>query len=167
MKKACSFLLGLVLLATRPAQAQFTYTTNGGTVTITGYTGAGGPVTIPSTLGGLSVTGIGTDAFFESEITSVTIPASVVNIGEGPFDDCILLSTITVNPGNPAYVSLDGVLFDISRTTLVQYPLYKTGTSYVIPGSVVTIGADAFGASDYLISVTIPDGVTSIGNGAF
>ena len=40
-------------------QAQFTYTTNNGTITITGYTGSGGAVTIPGTINGLPVTSIG------------------------------------------------------------------------------------------------------------
>ena len=54
----------LVLLAPpAPVQAQFDYTYNGdGTVTITGYTGPGGDVTIPSTINALPVTSIGYDA---------------------------------------------------------------------------------------------------------
>ena len=35
----------------------YTYTVNGGVATITGYTGAGGAITIPSTLGGASNSG--------------------------------------------------------------------------------------------------------------
>ena len=47
----------LMLLALpAPVQAQFNYTTNNGTITITGYTGSGGAVTIPSTINGLPVT---------------------------------------------------------------------------------------------------------------
>ena len=38
---------------------EFNYTTNNGTITITGYTGPGGAVTIPSTINGLPVTSIG------------------------------------------------------------------------------------------------------------
>jgi hypothetical protein len=44
------------------ARGQFNYQTNAGstnTLTITGYTGAGGVVAIPSTINGLAVTGIG------------------------------------------------------------------------------------------------------------
>ena len=53
-------LLPLLLLAL-PAvvQAQYTYTTNNGAITITGYTGPGGAVTIPSMTNGLPVTSIG------------------------------------------------------------------------------------------------------------
>ena len=54
-------LLPLLLLLTLPAvvQAQFNYTTNNGTITITGYTGPGGAVAIPDTIDGLPVTRIG------------------------------------------------------------------------------------------------------------
>jgi hypothetical protein len=50
-------ILALLLLALcNLAQAQFTYTTNNGTITITGYTGPGGALTIPSTIAGMLVT---------------------------------------------------------------------------------------------------------------
>ena len=44
----------MLLLLTLPAavQAQFTYTTNAGAITITGYTGPGGAVTVPGTTNG-------------------------------------------------------------------------------------------------------------------
>ena len=74
-------LLPLLLLLTLPprVQAQFNYTTNNGTITITGYTGSGGAVTIPDripdTTNGLPVTSIGSSAFFDcTSLTSVTIP---------------------------------------------------------------------------------------------
>jgi hypothetical protein len=59
MKRTWPFLLGLLLLAAPAAQAQFTYTTNNGTITITGYTGPGGAVTNPSAINGLAVTIVG------------------------------------------------------------------------------------------------------------
>ena len=65
MKTCFRVLLPLLLLLALPAavQAQFTYTTNNGAITITGYTGPGGAVTIPSTINGLPVTSIGDQAF--------------------------------------------------------------------------------------------------------
>ena len=51
-------LVPLLLLLALPTavQAQFTLTTNGGALTITGYTGSGGTVVIPSATNGLPVT---------------------------------------------------------------------------------------------------------------
>jgi hypothetical protein len=69
-------LLALPMLA----QAQFTFTTNNGAITITGYNAAAGlNVVIPATTNGYPVTGIKADAFLESSITTVTIPNSVTN----------------------------------------------------------------------------------------
>ena len=64
LRTACAMKL-LLLLLTLPAvvQAQFNYTTNNGTITITGYTGPGGAVAIPDTINGLPVTSIGDYAF--------------------------------------------------------------------------------------------------------
>lgn len=81
-----SFLLpvlvaGLGWLMTLPANAQFTYVT-GGTITITGYTGPGGDVTIPNTINGLPVTTIGSFAFTgHTNISGVMIPDGVISIG--------------------------------------------------------------------------------------
>ena len=61
LRTACAMRLLLLLLLTLPAvgKAQFNYTTDNGAITITGYTGPGGAVTIPDTINGLPVTSIG------------------------------------------------------------------------------------------------------------
>src|SRR5688572_30005781 len=82
-----------VLILPAVAQAQFSYTTINGTITITGYTGPGGAVAIPDTINGLPVTSIGDYAFTQrTSLTSVTIPDSVTTIGESAFESCSLTS---------------------------------------------------------------------------
>src|SRR5260221_4676128 len=76
-------LLTFLLLAWPAAmQAQFTFFTNNGAITITGYTGSAGVVVIPSTTNGYPVTRIGDNAFSDKHsLTSIIIPNSVTNIG--------------------------------------------------------------------------------------
>ena len=76
----------LLLLLPAVAQAQFSYTTINNTITITGYTGPGGTVSIPATINGLPVTSIGDRVFVDhTSLTGITIPNSVTNIGDYAF----------------------------------------------------------------------------------
>jgi hypothetical protein len=241
------------------AQAQFTFTTNNGAITITGYTGFGGAVTVPGTINGRTVSSIGNEAFYQcTNLQSVTIPDSVTNIGHGAFafcgnlncitipdsvtrigtyafwnctnltsatlstniasidvsafescvnltnaaipigvtnignsafqncfnlssvtiyakvagvgrnalDACGSLTAILVAPENANYTSMDGVLLNKSQTALIQCPGGKAG-SYTVPNSVANIGNFAFDSCAVLASVAISSGLTSIGDSAF
>ena len=64
--------------------------------TITGYTGEGGDVEIPSTIDGVPVTSIDEYAFFQSSVKSVIIPDSVTSIGNRAFQACFDLTSITL-----------------------------------------------------------------------
>ena len=172
----------------------YTYTVSNGKATITDYSNSssyGGAITIPSTLGGYPVTSIGSYAFLDctsltsvtipdsvtsigddafcycDRLTSVTIPDSVTSIGDHAFSSCTSLTSIDVDQNSTKYCSVDGVLFNKDKTTLIQCPAGKTLTAYSIPDSVTSIGDYAFYYCTSLTSVTIPDSVTSIGDYAF
>ena len=106
-------------------------------------------------------------------LTCVTIPAALTNIGKNPFGRCENLTAIYVDEANPAYMAVDGVLFTKDGTTLVQYPAGKECTHYTIPNGVTTIGQGAFGSTYVaashckLTSITIPEQVTNIEGWAF
>ncbi len=160
MKTTRLFLLLLFAFAAA-ARAQFDFITNNGTAIITGYTGPGGAVSIPATLGGLPVTEIQGSGFEDKGITSVAISESVTNIQAQVFAPNDTLTSFTVATNNPAYSSAGGVLFDKSGAALVEYPPGVSG-SYTIPGNVTSVGQSAFAACYYLSGVTIPDSVTNI-----
>ena len=99
-------------------------------------------------------------------LTSVTIPRSVASIGDNAFDFCYNLRDISVDEGNEAYASVDGVLFNKERTVLVTYPAGKENTAYTIPDGVTNVGRSAFWDC-MLTSIVIPESVTKIEWGAF
>jgi hypothetical protein len=158
--------LALFFLTAAAAHAQFDFVTNNDTITITGYTGPAGAVTIPSTLGGLPVTAIQGSGFADKGITSVAIPNSVTNIQVQVFAFNDALKSFTVDTNNPAYSSAGGVLFTKSGTTLLDYPQGGSGI-YAIPNGVMTIETNAFFLCVGLTGVTFPASVTSLDDGAF
>jgi hypothetical protein len=77
------------------------------------------------------------------------------------------LTSITADNQNPAYASIDGILFDKSLQTIIAYPAGQQERTYAIPSSVTVIGERAFFDCGSLTNLTIPSSVRSIGEYAF
>ena len=108
---------------------------------------------------------IGDQAFYNTGISSITIPATVTSIGEGAFDGCDSLTSISVASGNSAYRSSDGALYNAAGTRLIFVPNGKGGSISIADGC-TTIGSGAF-AGNGITAVTLPSSVTTIETGAF
>ncbi len=104
---------------------------------LSGYSGSGGNVNIPSTVNGQAVTAIGAGAFEGSNITSVSIPSGVTKIGQTSFSDCKKLTS----------VSLPSTLTGIGDCA---FDGCSSLNSITIPDSVTSIGDDAFDGCDNL-----------------
>jgi len=118
---------------------EWTYSVENNQATIIGYTGAGGAVTIPSSVNGIPVVQIGASisaqstpvlGWYNNSVTSVIIPNGVMRIG--------------IN----AFLS------------------YANLTSVKLPSSLANVGAYAFSGCNNLPSVVLPSKQTTIGNSA-
>jgi hypothetical protein len=117
---------------------------------------------------GSGITSIGQQVFYGcTRLTSVTIPDSVTSIWYNAFSGCTSLAAINVDSGNSKFSSDNGVLYNNNKTTLVTYPVGKTGSTFTIPDGVTMIEGSAFSRCTGLTSITIPSSVTSIGSDAF
>ncbi|MCR5680758.1 MAG: leucine-rich repeat domain-containing protein [Prevotella sp.] len=112
-----------------------------------------------------------------SSLTSITIPNSVITIGESAFHGCNSLSDITI--GNSVTTIGADAFGDCPSLTSITIPNSVSNigdaafssctglTSITIPNSVTDIGNHAFNGCTGLTSITIPNSVTDIGNYAF
>lgn len=108
------------------------------------------------------------DAAFEgcSSLKTITLPAALKKISDGTFCACFSLTNITVSTQNNYFSSVDGVLFNKQKTTLITYPTGKNQTSYTVPESTDSIGDNAFYYSS-LRNIILPESLEEIGNKAF
>ena len=138
-------------------------------------------IAIPS-----SVNSIGDKAFWDCcSLTSIVIPDSVTSIGDGAFCGCSSLKYISIpksviclngNPFfrwdgkleclSPNFIYEDDVLFNKDKSKIISCR-DQVIISYIIPGSVTSIGDYAFEGCSFLSDIVIPTSVTSIGRGAF
>lgn len=99
-------------------------------------------------------------------ITSVNIPASVTQIDAGAFRCMTSLTGFVVSDSNANFVADNNVLFNKNKTILVAYPAAK-GPTYSLPNATTTIANYAFSYAQNMESITLNNGLTSIGYGAF
>ena len=115
-----------------------------------------------------SVSNIGQGAYHGCDsLTTVEIPATVKQIDSGAFSRCENLTAFVVDEGNTAYTAIDGVLYTADGTTLVIYPTARKASAYHVPDGVTHIAPMAFWYVDGLESVTMADSVHTLGEELF
>lgn len=137
-----------------------------------------------------TVKSIGGDAFKDcASLSSIIIPEGVNEIKGGAFYGCHSLNelyipstvssidtsaldytgllNIIVSDDNNTYSSIDGVLFNKTKTELIRYAKDSIQPTYVTPAGVTAIGEEAFSTCSSLSSVIISEGVTEVNGNAF
>jgi hypothetical protein len=166
----------------------FIFSDSEGSVTITGYSGLGGVIAVPATIGGDPVTSIGNEAFVNARLsgitlpnglvsigplaflsngfTAISIPSTVTTIGQGAFENCQALVSITI----PASVTTlgPGAFSGCNALTALSIdaanPSYSTdGFALFDKNKVTLIECLASTVGSYVI----PTGVTTIGDAGF
>ena len=91
-----------------------------------------------------------------SSLEAIDIPASVKEFEESVFADCSSLKAININPMNRNFATVDGNIYNISRTKLLLYSPGNNQTSFVIPDGVTSIDPSAFMNATALNEVVFP-----------
>lgn len=132
----------------------FDFILNNTAVIVTRYNGTAADVTIPSRYKGKPVTAIEHAAFFNSAVTSVTIPDSVTSIDDNAFGFCSQLTNISI-PNSVTYIGFSA----FAHCTSLK--------SITLPSSLSFISGSLFSGCSQLTTIHIPDSVLSIQSYAF
>lgn len=116
-------------------------------------------VNLPSTLKAIK-----TNAFSNSQITTINIPAGTDNISDGAFAQINNLTAITVAAGNPKYTAEDGVLYETTSGNkyLKAYPVAKAGTTFTVPNGVYGVSTNGFQQAKNLTTITLPASIQDL-----
>lgn len=116
-------------------------------------------VVLPSTL-----KTINTNAFSNSQITTINIPAGTDNIMDGAFAQIENLTAITVDAGNSKYTAEDGVLYETKSGNkyLKAYPVAKAGTTFTVPSGVYGVSTNGFQLAKNLTTINLPASIQDL-----
>lgn len=108
---------------------------------------------IPSTVNKLA-----RESFCGSQnLVTADIPTQVTWIYPYAFDECPKLEAYNVAEDNIAYSSIDGVLYNQPKTSILAYPFGKKDENFILPDSVTEIPTWTFTGNEYIKSLTVPE----------
>ena len=116
-------------------------------------------VNLPSTLKTIK-----TNAFSNSQITTINIPAGTDDIYDGAFAQIENLTAITVDAGNSKYTAADGILYENKggNKYLKAYPVAKTGTTFTVPSDVYGVSTNGFQQAKNLTTINLPASIQDL-----
>ena len=135
-------------------EADYLWEERGGNVVVTGYKGEDVRIRVPETLGGMQVTEVGDEAFYETPVRTVILPEGIVHIGNTAFSGCNQLREMALPE---SLTSIGAGAFESC------YHLLEMS----IPDQVTELGGSAFWANFFLSSVKLPASLQTIGEAAF
>ena len=149
-----------------------------GQVTILQYLGSNQTVEVPDVIYGMNVTKIADQAFRDTKVRQVHVPATVKSIGSRAFQDCTLLLTVRIpestTVADDAFYGCQTTyrIKDVDDRSVAITKFYGESKSVNIPKTlegktVVSIGDSAFENNNFVDDVFVPASVTSIGSKAF
>ena len=104
---------------------------------------------------------------YRSMIASVTLPENIKCIHPDAFEWLVSLRKIWVHAENLVYESVDGVLYDREKSSLVRCPVLWEQDRFIVREGTLEIAPNAFGKCENLICVLLPDGLETLGDSAF
>jgi hypothetical protein len=120
-------------------------------------------ISIPTT-----ITSIGAFAFDGcNTLTTISLPSSLNTIGNGALGNCSSLTSIVLGGANANFSVEGGILYNVNKSTLIQYPAGIVSTSPTLLASVTRLGSYCFYGCKNITSFTIPSNITTIGDGPF
>lgn len=127
------------------------------------YFGHDTALSIPSKVDDMTVTHLGEYAFYENtDLTEVTIPATITDFGNFSFFGCTSLKEFKVDPDNEIYTARDGVLMSKDNQLFICYPPAKGDKEYTVPDGTLALNPSAFAVCKSLEKVNLPDSLQSI-----
>lgn len=185
MKRSVSLLFVILLILSMFTFAMAQETSDGfqyriekdGFATITGYSGAGGELLIPSEVEGKAVTKIGNGAFVQNKtITHVLLPEGITQIGDGAFRECSEIVSIELphslsvlgeasfkGCAKLQYLNIPEGVIDIPANALSNTSKIEVLT---LPSTIKLIGDDALSYTGFK-NIILPNSLNKIGDSAF
>ncbi|MCL2277215.1 MAG: leucine-rich repeat domain-containing protein [Treponema sp.] len=169
VRNNCDEFQQRTLYASGTPGLEFTLINGGTAYSVSIGTAEAADIEIPGMHNEKPVTEIASYGFSASAITSITIPASIINIHGTAFFQSYNLTSIIIDSNNEHYsFDFDDEILYKAKTQLIWVSYAKTAYfSFTIPDFVTSIGDYAFLYRSNLMEINLPAGLISIGDYAF